>query len=112
MKFHRHQILVAKYYAGVIVAGYEAYYGLPVGYYDYHEQDPLPKPYRYLEPIGSFFPPELDEVYANEQEHADEVMGPPDWVLAQEGIRYSCKDVTIAMRARLPIPEGCLNGDM
>ena len=31
---------------------------------------------------------------------------------APEGISYTCKDVTKTMHTRLPIPEGCLNGDM
>jgi hypothetical protein len=43
--------------------------------------------------------------------------GPPDWVSGPEGITYTCEDVTITVRtrllvSRLPIPEGCLNGDM
>ena len=38
--------------------------------------------------------------------------GPPDWVSGQGGMTYTCEDVTISVRTRLPTLEGCLNSDM
>jgi hypothetical protein len=38
--------------------------------------------------------------------------GPPDWVSGQGGMTYTCEDVTISVRTRLPTLEGCLNDDM
>ncbi len=41
--------------------------------------------------------------------------GPPDWVSGPGGMTYTvytCKDVTISVRTRLPTLQGCLNSDM
>jgi hypothetical protein len=38
--------------------------------------------------------------------------GPPDWVPGQRVMTYTCEDVTITVRTRLPTLDGCLNSDM
>jgi hypothetical protein len=35
--------------------------------------------------------------------------GPPDWVPGQEGMTYTCEDVTIMVCTRLPTLEGSLD---
>jgi hypothetical protein len=95
-----------------VEAMHEAFYNLPYGYHRYHEIDPLPHPDKYRDQIGEFWPPGLDEIMLKQRIMAPRAQGPPDWVSAPEGISYTCEDVTITMRTRLPIPEGCLNSDM
>jgi hypothetical protein len=74
--------------------------------------DPLPHPGEYLDQLGEFWPPGMAAIIHNQRVMAPRAQGPPDWVSAPEGISYTCEDVTITMRTRLPIPEGCLNSDM
>ena len=95
-----------------VEALHEAFYNLPFGYHRYHEQDPLPHPAEYLDQIGEFCPYGWEQILHDQRVAAPRAQGPPDWVSAPEGISYTCEDVTITMRTRLPIPEGCLNGDM
>ena len=95
-----------------VEAMHEAFYHLPFGYHRYHEQDPLPQPEEYTDPIGGIWPLGWDQILHDQRVAAPRAQGPPDWVSAPEGISYTCEDVTITMRTRLPIPEGCLNGDM
>jgi hypothetical protein len=82
----------------IIEAMHEAFFGLPD---DYHQEAPIHVPKVYMDPIDQILP----------SEDARDA-GPPDWVSGPEGITYTCEDVTITVRTRLPIPEGCLNGDM
>ena len=91
---------------------HEAFHDLPRGYHRYHEMDPLPHPDHYVDQIGEFWPKGFEEIIHRQRVMAPRAQGPPDWVSAPEGISYACEDVTITMRTRLPIPEGCLNSDM
>ena len=91
-----------------IEAMHEACFNLPDGY---HQDDIYPHLKMYTDSIDTFWPSGI-----NERILTSKIMnarnGPPDWVSGPEGITYTCEDVTISVRTRLPIPEGCLNSDM
>ena len=95
-----------------VEAMHETFSGFPVGYHDYHKEDPIPHPKMYMDQIGEFVPSGGKERFACSTTKAARAQGPPDWVSGPEGITYTCEDVTITMSTRLPIPEGCLNSDM
>ena len=88
---------------------HEAFFDLPDGYY----QEELPSlPKVYTDPIGEIWPSGAQEQIDRSAVMQARAQGPPDWVSGPEGITYTCEDVTITVRTRLPIQEGCLNGDM
>ena len=89
-----------------IIAMHETYFSLPAGY---DEIKILKLSKEYGHPAkelnlmeGSIGPSRAIKVQP----------GPPDWVSGQGGMTYTCEDVTISVRTRLPTLEGCLNDDM
>ena len=88
---------------------HEACFNLPDGY---HQDEIYPSLKVYTNPIGEFWPSGMDERIMTSSIMRARDQGPPDWKSGPEGITYTCEDVTISVRTRLPIPEGCLNSDM
>jgi hypothetical protein len=96
---HGNDIFNRSWPSRAIIEGmHEAFFGLPDGD---HQEETIQVPKVYMDPIDYILPS------GEARDH-----GPPDWVSGPEGITYTCEDVTITVRTRLPIPEGCLNGDM
>ena len=85
-----------------IRAQHENYFDLPDGY---HTDNRYHINYAAYDDIEEDWPGNMER-----QIHRSEM--PPDWVAGPEGDTITCENVTVKVRTRLPIPEGCLNSDM